>query len=83
MKPWFDPETGDVLLDDYVVEMDSYRTIVADGMVTDVEIHEQAQRVVALLRQLEEMLSPEAKQVATDALCELAVLNVLHARRSD
>jgi hypothetical protein len=83
MKPWFDPETGEVLLDAYVAELDSYRTIVADAMVTDEEIREQAQRVTSLLRELEGMLSPEAKQVATDVLCELAVLNVLHARRSD
>jgi hypothetical protein len=81
MKPWFDPETGDVLLDNYVAEMDSYRKITSDAMVTDEEIREQAQRVASLFRQLEGMLSPEAKQVATDALCELAVLNVLHARR--
>jgi hypothetical protein len=83
MKPWFDPETGDILLDDYVAEMESYRKIVADAVVTDEEIREQGQHVASLLRQLEGMLSPEAKQVATDALCELAVLNVLHARRMD
>lgn len=83
MRPWFDPETGDVLLDDYVAEMDSYRKVVADAVVTDVELAEQGQRVVTLLRRLEGMLSPEAKEVATDALCELAVLNVLHARRVD
>jgi hypothetical protein len=83
MKPWFDPETGETLLDTYAAELDSYRRIVADVVVTDEEIREQAQRVATLLRQLEGMLSPEAKVVATDVLCELAVLNVLHARRLD
>jgi hypothetical protein len=27
-KPWFDQETGTLMLDEYVVEMDSYRRIV-------------------------------------------------------
>ena len=34
-KPWFDPQTGTLLLDEYVVEMDSYRRIVEDETITD------------------------------------------------
>ena len=74
-KPWFDPETGTLMLDEYVVEMDSYRRIVEDEMITDDELVEQTQRVASLLRQLEEALSPEAKAIAIEALGELAVLN--------
>jgi hypothetical protein len=37
--------------------------------------------VVSLLQQLEAVLSPEAKAIATDALCELAVLNALQGKR--
>jgi hypothetical protein len=80
-KPWFDPETGTLLLDEYVVEMDSYRRIVEDEMITDDELVEQTQRVASLLRQLEEALSPEAKAIATEALGEVAVLNALQALR--
>ena len=39
-KPWFDAETGVVLLDDYVMEMDSYKKIAEDSVVTDAEIAE-------------------------------------------
>ena len=60
-KPWFDQETGTLMLDEYVVEMDSYRRIVKDEAITDAELVEQTQRVTSLLRQLEETLSPEAK----------------------
>jgi flagellin-specific chaperone FliS len=80
-KPWFDPQTGTLLLDEYVVEMDSYRRIVEDETITDDELVEQTQRVASLLRRLEEALSPEAKAIATEALGELAVLNALQVKR--
>ena len=37
-RPWFDQETGTLLLDEYVVEMDSYRRIVEDETITDAEL---------------------------------------------
>jgi flagellin-specific chaperone FliS len=80
-KPWFDQETGTLLLDQYVVEMDSYRRIVEDEVITDAELVEQTQRVTSLLQRLEETLSPEAKVLVTEALSELAVLNALQVKR--
>ena len=80
-KPWFDQETGTLMLDEYVVEMDSYRRIVEDETISDDELVEQTQRVTSLLQQLEETLSPEAKDIATEALGELAVLNALQVKR--
>ena len=69
------------MLDRYVVEMESYRRIVEDEIITDAELIEQTQRVTSLLQQLEETLSLEAKAIATEALGELAVLNALQVRR--
>jgi hypothetical protein len=80
-RPWFDQESGTLLLDEYVVEMDSYRRIVEDETITDDELVEQTKRVTSLLRQLEEALSPEVKAIATEALGELAVLNALQVKR--
>jgi hypothetical protein len=80
-RPWFDQETGTLLLDEYVLEQDSYRRIVEDETITDAELDEQTQRVTSLLRQLEEALSPEAKALATEALSELAVLSALQVKR--
>ena len=51
-KPWFDQESGTLLLDEYIVEMDSYRRIVEDETITDAELLEQTQRVASLLRAL-------------------------------
>ena len=80
-RPWFDQDTGTLLLDEYVLERDSYQRIVEDELITDAELVEQTQRVASLLRRLEEVLSPEAKSLATEALCELAVLNALQVKR--
>lgn len=80
-KPWFDPETGFLLLDEYVAEMPSFQKIMEDGVVTDGELVQQALRVTALLKELETVLSPAAKAVATEALCELAVLHALQQSR--
>jgi len=80
-RPWFDEQTGALLLDDYAVEMDSYRRIVEDDTITDAELLAQAQRVMSLLQQLEDVLSPEAKALATEALSEPAVLSALQVKR--
>ncbi len=80
-KPWFDPQTGTLMLDEYVAELDSYRRIVEDGTITDAELAEQTQRVTSLLQQLEGSLSPEVKAIATVALGELTVLNALQVKR--
>jgi hypothetical protein len=80
-RPWFDQDTGTLLLDEYVLERDSYQRIVEDELITDAELVEQTQRVASLLQRLEEVLSPEAKALATEALCELAVLNALQVKR--
>jgi hypothetical protein len=80
-RPWFDEQTGALLLDDYAVEMDSYRRIVEDDTITDADLLDQTQRVMLLLRQLEDVLSPEVKALATEALSELAVLSALQVKR--
>jgi len=80
-RPWFDQETDLLVLDEYIVEMDSYKRIVQDGTITDTEFLEQTLRVATLLRQLEEALSPEAKALATETFGEIAVLNALQALR--
>lgn len=80
-KPWFDRETDMLLLDEYVVGMDSYRRIMEDNEITDEEVVKQTQNVISLLHQLEEALSPKVKTIATEALCELTVLNALQVKR--
>jgi len=73
-RPWFDPETGLLMLDEYVLQMPSFKKIMADDRITEDEVMEQAAAVTDKLKQLDAALSPELKSLATDALCELAVL---------
>jgi hypothetical protein len=80
-RPWFDQDTGTLLLDEFVLEMDSYRRIVEDEVITDAKLVEQTQRVASLLGRLEEALSSEVKALATETLGELAVLNALQVKR--
>jgi len=74
---WFDGDTGLCRLDERIVTMPSYRSILQDEKVTWQELADQAARVTHLLRQLEAMLPPEAHAAATEALCELAVLSAI------
>jgi hypothetical protein len=67
-RPWFDQDSGTLLLDEYFLDLDSYQRIVEDGTMTDDELVEQTQRVASLLRRLEEALLPEAKAIATVAV---------------
>jgi hypothetical protein len=76
-KPWFDPETGVLLLDEYVVQMPSYRKVMEDQVVTEDELAEHAGLVVDCLKRLDAALPPDTRALATETLCELAVLYAL------
>lgn len=73
-KPWFDPDTGILLLDDYVSQMPSFQKVTSDSRVTDSELREQGERVVSLLKRVDSLMNPETREAVTDALCELTVL---------
>ncbi|MDX1935028.1 MAG: hypothetical protein SFU56_20710 [Capsulimonadales bacterium] len=79
---WFDSATGLLRFDEIVAQRPTFQKIMADGAVTPQEFRDQADKVHGLMRQLEGMLAPEAKTVATDTLAELAVLLALSARVS-
>jgi len=79
-KPWFDAETGILLLDEYVVESPSFIKIMEDGIVTPGEVMEQSMRVVELLRDLESRLDPATKELATQVLGELSVLYTVNRK---
>jgi hypothetical protein len=80
-RPWFDAATGAWQFDEYVMERASFKMITQDHVITDEELLNQSKRVTMLLQHLEGMLSPEARDTAMIALCELSVLNVLIGMR--
>jgi hypothetical protein len=82
-KPWFDPNSGLLLFDEYVADMPSFQKIMADEVITDSELTEHGQRVISLLKRLEAALAPDIKRLASEALCELAVLYALQRKYTD
>lgn len=79
----FDEQTGYLKLDEIVQERPTFKKAMEDGKVTDTEMKEQAELVLALLKELEERLSDEEEKLMTDALCELAVLYEMNAFREE
>jgi 5-bromo-4-chloroindolyl phosphate hydrolysis protein len=74
---WFDPDTGFFTLDESILERPSFKSILEDNIVTDEEVRQQADRTVALLKELDSNLGDDLRPLVTDALCELMVLSAV------
>lgn len=81
--PWFDPESGVLLLDERVAESPEFRTIMADGVVTDAELLDYGTRVIELLKKLDRELPPSLHKQVGDALLALAVLHALQIQHAN
>jgi len=75
--PWFDPDTGFFTLDENVLVRPSFKSILEDNVVTDEEVREQADRTVALLKELDSKLGDDLRPLVTNVLCELMVLSAV------
>ena len=73
MNTLFD-ESGGLNIDDFILEQDSFKKIMADGIVTEEEMAEQSKRVIALLKSFEKTASPEQIELMRKLLTEISVL---------
>ena len=73
MNTFFD-ETGTLNLDELILNHPSFKKIMADGVVTQEELTEQGRRVTALLKQMEQTLSPDQIDQVRELLAEISVL---------
>lgn len=73
MNTLFD-ESGGLNIDDFILEQDSFKKIMADGIVTEEEMAEQSKRVIALLKSFEKTASPEQIELMRKLLAEISVL---------
>lgn len=64
-------------IDALVRESESFKKIMADGVVEDNEVNEQGRRVEMLLSELENSLSDEQFRLVTEFMAELSVLQVV------
>lgn len=77
-KNVFFDKNGVLNLDEAVMDIDSFKTIMADGIVTDEELKAQSDRVIGILHDMEKMYSPEQLKEIKQLLAETAVLYAIY-----
>lgn len=73
MNTFFD-ESGSLNIDDLILQQPSFKKIMEDGVVTDEELAEQKERVIALLKKFEQNSTPEQIDQVRELLAEISVL---------
>ena len=77
--PWFDDLSDTPLIAEYARKLDSFLDAIADSVMETKELAEQEKRVVALMKEIEPLLSPEAHEKVTRLLCEVTAYDLMHA----
>lgn len=77
-KNVFFDKNGVLNLDEAVMNIDSFKTIMADGIVTDEELKAQSDRVIGILHDMEKKYSPEQLKEIKQLLAETAVLYAIY-----
>ena len=78
-RSWFSEEGDDFVFHRYVDRVESWKDAIADGRVTADEVREQAERVAAMMRDLEDRLDDDLHGFVTDVFVEWAVLQGLQS----
>lgn len=74
----FFDKNGVLNLDEAVMNIDSFKTIMADGIVTDEELKAQSDRVIGILHDMEKKYSPEQLKEIKQLLAETSVLYAIY-----
>lgn len=77
-KNVFFDKNGVLNLDEAVMDIDSFKTIMADGIVTDEELKSQSDRVIGILHDMEKRYSPEQLKEIKQLLAEASVLYAIY-----
>ena len=77
-KNVFFDKNGVLNLDEAVMNIDSFKTIMADGIVTDEELKTQSDRVIGILHDMEKKYSPEQLKEIKQLLAETSVLYAIY-----
>lgn len=73
MESFFD-EAGNLNINELILQQPMYIKIMEDRIVTEEELSEQKERVVSLLKTLEQNSSIEQIKIVRELLAELSVL---------
>ena len=74
----FFDDKGYLDLDEIVSKVPSFRTIMSDGVVTSKELEAQSERVIALLKQAEQQMSPEDQELLKKIIAETNALAAIY-----
>ncbi len=77
METLFD-ENGVLNIADIVTQHPAYIAIMEDGIVTDTELKDQADRTVAALRKVQQLCNPEQQKAVLEAISHISVLNAVY-----
>ena len=73
MNTFFD-ELGGLNIDDLILQQSSFQKIMEDGIVSEEELAEQKDRVIAILKKFEQNSTPEQIDLVREILAEICVL---------
>lgn len=73
MNTFFD-ESGGLNIDDLILQQPSFKKIMEDGIVTEEELAEQKERVISLLKKIEQNFTSEQIDQVRELLAEISVL---------
>jgi hypothetical protein len=74
----FFDEKGILNIDELVASNNSYKKIMEDGIVTDEELKEQSDKVLAILRNIEQKHTDEELKEIKELLTESSVLYAIY-----
>lgn len=67
-------ENGSLNIEDLIMQSESFQKIMADDVITEEEAMEQEDRVVAIIKEMEETCTPEQIEILRRLMAEICVL---------
>jgi flagellar biosynthesis regulator FlaF len=71
-------EQGILDIDEMIAQEPSFQNIMADGVVTDEELRQQSERVIALLHETEQRFNDDDQQFIKTLFTETNVLSAIY-----
>lgn len=71
-------EQGILDIDEMIAQEPSFQNIMADGVVTDEELRQQSERVIALLHEAEQRFNADDQQFIKTLFAETNVLSAIY-----
>ena len=79
---WFDDTGEHPVIEQAVQQMSTFIDAMADGVITDEELHAQEGRLIAKMREVEPLLNDAQHAKVTELLCELTAYDLMQALNS-